>query len=37
MRLGIFKNVKYEVRLILGDLEGIDLIFLIDEDRIVEL
>ena len=33
MRLGIFKNVKYEARSIPGDPEGIDLILLIDEDR----
>ena len=37
MRLGIFKNVKYEARSILGDPEGIDLILLIDEDRTAEL
>lgn len=33
MRLGIFKNVKYEARTIPGDPEGIDLILLIEEDR----
>lgn len=33
MRLGIFKNVKYEARSIPGDPQGIDLILLIDEDR----
>ncbi|MDY4010500.1 MAG: outer membrane protein assembly factor [Fusobacterium gastrosuis] len=33
MRLGIFKNVKYEARTIPGDPEGIDLVLLIDEDR----
>lgn len=33
MRLGIFKDVKYEARSIPGDPEGIDLILLIDEDR----
>ena len=37
MRLGIFKNVKYEARSIPGDPEGIDLILLIDEDRTAEL
>ena len=37
MRLGIFKNVKYEARSISGDPEGIDLILLIDEDRTAEL
>ena len=37
MRLGIFKNVKYEARTIPGDPEGIDLILLIDEDRTAEL
>ena len=37
MRLGIFKNVKYEARSIPGDQEGIDLILLIDEDRTAEL
>ena len=37
MRLGIFKNVKYEARSIPGDSEGIDLILLIDEDRTAEL
>ena len=35
MRLGIFKNVKYEARSIPGDPEGIDLILLIDEDSIL--
>lgn len=33
MRLGIFKNVKYEARSIPGDPQGIDLVLLIDEDR----
>ena len=37
MRLGIFKNVKYEARSVPGDPEGIDLILLIDEDRTAEL
>lgn len=37
MRLGIFKNVKYEARSIPGDPEGIDLVILIDEDRTAEL
>ena len=37
MRLGIFKNVKYEARSIPADPEGIDLILLIDEDRTAEL
>ena len=37
MRLGIFKNVKYEARSISGDPERIDLILLIDEDRTAEL
>ena len=37
MRLGIFKNVKYEARTIPGDPEGLDLILLIDEDRTAEL
>ena len=37
MRLGIFKNVKYEARSIPGDPEGIDLVLLIDEDRTAEL
>ena len=37
MRLGIFKNVKYEARSIPGDPEGIDLILLRDEDRTAEL
>ena len=37
MRLGIFKNVKYEAKSIPGDPEGIDLILLIDEDRTAEL
>lgn len=33
MRLGIFKNVKYEARTIPGDPQGINLVLLIDEDR----
>lgn len=33
MRLGIFKNVKYEARTVPGDPQGIDLVLLIDEDR----
>ena len=37
MRLGIFKNIKYEARTIPGDPEGLDLILLIDEDRTAEL
>ena len=37
MRLGIFKNVKYEAKSIPGDPEGIDLVLLIDEDRTAEL
>ncbi|MBS9775741.1 MAG: outer membrane protein assembly factor [Fusobacterium sp.] len=37
MRLGIFKNVKYEARSIPGDPQGINLILLIDEDRTATL
>ncbi len=37
MRLGIFKNVKYEARSIPGDPEGINLVLLIDEDRTATL
>lgn len=33
MRLGIFKNVKYEARTIPGDPQGVNLVLLIDEDR----
>ncbi len=37
MRLGIFKNIKYEARSIPGDPQGIDLVLLIDEDRTATL
>lgn len=36
-RLGIIKNIKYEVRNILGDSDGKEIILLIDEDRTAKL
>ncbi|MGL4392285.1 MAG: BamA/OMP85 family outer membrane protein [Fusobacteriaceae bacterium] len=33
MRLGIFKNIKYEANSIPGDIDGKSIIILIDEDR----
>ncbi|MEG0398043.1 MAG: POTRA domain-containing protein, partial [Cetobacterium sp.] len=37
MRLGYFKNVKYEVRDLPGDPDGKELVLLIDEDRTATL
>lgn len=37
MRLGYFKNVKYEVKNIPGDPDGKELVLLIDEDRTATL
>ena len=37
MRLGLFKNIKYEVRDIPGDPDGKDIMLLLDEERTAQL